>query len=51
MKPRFAEIRKVLVPALLIGAGLALAGCETTGNTLVEHTAVDGIYRFVIRKA
>ncbi len=27
------------------------AWCETTGNTLVEHTAADGIYRFVIRKA
>jgi tRNA 2-thiouridine synthesizing protein A len=27
------------------------AWCETTGNELVEHTAVDGVYRFVIRKA
>ena len=32
MKPRFAKTRKILIPALLIGAGLALAGCETTGN-------------------
>jgi tRNA 2-thiouridine synthesizing protein A len=27
------------------------AWCETTGNELVGHTAVDGVYRFVIRKA
>ena len=27
------------------------AWCEATGNELVEHTAVDGVYRFVIRKA
>ena len=27
------------------------AWCETTGNELVEHTAADGVYRFVIRKA
>jgi tRNA 2-thiouridine synthesizing protein A len=26
------------------------AWCETTGNELVEHTAADGVYRFVIRK-
>jgi tRNA 2-thiouridine synthesizing protein A len=26
------------------------AWCETTGNELVEHTADDGVYRFVIRK-
>ena len=26
------------------------AWCETTGNELVEHSAVDGVYRFVIRK-
>ena len=27
------------------------AWCETTGNELVEQTAADGVYRFVIRKA
>ena len=27
------------------------AWCDTTGNELVEHTSVDGVYRFVIRKA
>jgi tRNA 2-thiouridine synthesizing protein A len=27
------------------------AWCETTGNELVEQTAIDGVYRFVIRKA
>ena len=27
------------------------AWCETTGNELVEHSAADGVYRFVIRKA
>jgi len=26
------------------------AWCETTGNELVEHTADDGVFRFVIRK-
>ena len=26
------------------------AWCESTGNELVEHSAVDGVYRFVIRK-
>jgi tRNA 2-thiouridine synthesizing protein A len=26
------------------------AWCKTTGNELVEQTADDGIYRFVIRK-
>jgi len=26
------------------------AWCEATGNELVEHTAADGVYRFVIRK-
>jgi len=27
------------------------AWCEQTGNELIEHTEVDGVYRFVIRKA
>ena len=27
------------------------AWCENTGNELIEHTAEDGVYRFVIRKA
>lgn len=26
------------------------AWCEATGNELVEHTSVDEVYRFVIRK-
>lgn len=26
------------------------AWCKTTGNDLIEHTAADGVYRFVIRK-
>ena len=25
--------------------------CETTGNELVESTAIDGVFRFVIRRA
>ncbi len=27
------------------------AWCANTGNELVEHTAEDGVFRFVIRKA
>lgn len=26
------------------------AWSENTGNELIEHTAIDGVYRFVIRK-
>ena len=26
------------------------AWCKTTGNTLVDHDVVDGVYRFVIAK-